>query len=183
MSAHLDVELGDVLGEDGAVRRRRRVRPLLELLARRRVGARAEEVRLDDGGQTGGGHVALEHLLGVVPAHAALRQPAPDEHHVAREAAAQAAQRLERGEITASRLEVGRQELALAEPRRDFLHAQLRRETCRRHVSRGERRQCQGEQGVQHERCRSNETGMREFWSFAGAACEIARGASPTRGS
>ena len=82
-STHLDVEVRHVLAELGAVRRLHLIRPRLEGLAGRRIGARAKEPRLDDGGELRGGHVAVEHLLRVIPAHAALRHAAPDQHHIA----------------------------------------------------------------------------------------------------
>eukprot|EP00964_Phaeocystis_antarctica_P076791 scaffold47521_cov53-Phaeocystis_antarctica.AAC.1 len=50
----------------------------------RRVGARPEEPRLDDRAERGRGRVAVEDLLGMVPAHPALGHTSADTDHIAR---------------------------------------------------------------------------------------------------
>mmetsp|Transcript_41220 Transcript_41220/g.95100 ORF Transcript_41220/g.95100 Transcript_41220/m.95100 type:complete len:210 (-) Transcript_41220:16-645(-) len=54
-----------------------------ELLAGVAVRASTEKPRLNDVRQLGAGDVAVDHLLGVVPAHAAGGHTATDEHDVA----------------------------------------------------------------------------------------------------
>jgi len=76
--------------------------PHAKRLAGRRVLALAEEPRLDDGGERGGGHVAIEHLLRVVPPHAALWHATANQDDVTLVAAA-AAQALHGGERVAAR--------------------------------------------------------------------------------
>lgn len=80
---HLDSKLGDVLDELGAMLLLHIVSPLLECLARRRVSARAQEPGLNDGGELGRRHIAVEHLLAMIPPHTALRDAAADKHHIA----------------------------------------------------------------------------------------------------
>ena len=76
--AHRELELLNALGELGTVLGGHLLRPRVEGLAGRGVGARAEEVRLDDGGKLRRRAHALEHLLAVVPAHATLGHTAAD---------------------------------------------------------------------------------------------------------
>mmetsp|Transcript_21476 Transcript_21476/g.38575 ORF Transcript_21476/g.38575 Transcript_21476/m.38575 type:complete len:411 (-) Transcript_21476:1-1233(-) len=70
---------------DRGVERHARVLVLerAELLPGVTVSTSAKEPRLDHIRQVGAGHVAVDHLLGVVPAHAAFGHPAADEHDVA----------------------------------------------------------------------------------------------------
>mmetsp|Transcript_20937 Transcript_20937/g.53525 ORF Transcript_20937/g.53525 Transcript_20937/m.53525 type:complete len:397 (+) Transcript_20937:484-1674(+) len=79
----LNLKLGNVLHKLGAILALHLLRPLAEDFSRRRVGARAEEVGLDDSGHLGRRHVALEHLFTVVPAHATLGHPTADKHNIA----------------------------------------------------------------------------------------------------
>ena len=80
---HLDLNIGDVLDELGAMLCLHLLSPLAKLQTGRGLRTRAEEVRLHDGCHIRRRHIAIEHLHAVVPTHAALGHAAAHEHHVA----------------------------------------------------------------------------------------------------
>mmetsp|Transcript_8291 Transcript_8291/g.23106 ORF Transcript_8291/g.23106 Transcript_8291/m.23106 type:complete len:492 (+) Transcript_8291:215-1690(+) len=107
-----DLDILERVGELGAVLGLHLSGPLGKHLARRRVCALSKEPRLDDGGELRAGHISVQHLLRVVPAHPPLGHSTADEDDITllrggRRASTQAAERRGRG----ARVELERLEL------------------------------------------------------------------------